>query len=841
MTENTGTQVCKGKNRMIRFPGKKAEELIVQKNISDYETFINENRKRINEQFNVVLRVCILAGPLIALAVKFGVFKGVTYGTAVFISAFLLVVTIVHKLLLKKYASSLVTSLISLFAIDVLLIVMDSAHLTIYITWFLIPLLSIQFCDLRLYTLSVGVNYGCMVFATWHMAPYFTERRLDVETPFAYFASRLGGLTVETIMMVFAGFTLCKMISRYYRELIENNRTIQDQELQKEKAMAASEAKSLFLSNMSHEIRTPINTVLGMNEMVLRESDDDNIVSYSESIKIAGGMLLGLINDILDFSKIEAGKMEIIPVDYDLSSVVNDLVNMVQARADEKGLALELEFDSGIPKFLNGDDVRFKQVITNILTNAVKYTEKGTVTFSIGYERIESEPDSVLLNVSVKDTGIGIKEEDMHKLFSEFERIEEERNRNVEGTGLGMSITRKLLEMMGSTLRVESDYGHGSHFYFSLRQKVVKWDPLGDYESSYHALVAGREKYREKFTAPEAVILVVDDNPMNLVVFKSLLKQTRMRIETADSGEEGILLTQDKKYDMIFLDHMMPGKDGIETLKEIRSQAKNLNLTTPMVCLTANAISGAREQYIEAGFDDYLTKPIDSAQLEGMLMARLPEELIEKTAVTENGREDDEEIPEILKLLNGSPIDAKHGLKNSGTLEDYMNLLKIFFESLPGNISEIERLYNEKDLKNYTIKVHALKSSARIIGAIQFGEKAQELENAGKKDDVIFIREHHGLFISDSRSFEEPLAKLFEQVSGRDADDKPEADMSLMESVYAELLGAAEKMDCDMLEGIFEEMEGYRIPETEEGLFSSLKESAMRYDYDAIVLQLKDK
>ncbi len=395
-----------------------------------------------------------------------------------------------------------------------------------------------------------------------------------------------------------------------------------------EKAMAASEAKSSFLSNMSHEIRTPINAIIGMNEMILRECEDKSVLKYSDDIKTASNTLLGLINDILDFSKIEAGKIEIIPVDYDLSSVINDLVNMIEARVAKKNLKLTLDFDPSLPKNLHGDEVRIKQVITNILTNAVKYTEEGGITFKIGFAQRVYEEDAIDLFVEVKDTGIGIKKEDLEKLFAKFERIEENRNRNIEGTGLGMNITQQLLEMMGSGLEVDSVYGKGSTFRFSVPQKVQNWEELGDYKITYEEQVKKRKKYKESLRAPDARILIVDDNPMNIVVIQNLIKRTEIQIDTAESGDEALHYLNFTKYDMVFLDHMMPGKDGIETLHALKEQKNNPNIDSPIVCLTANAIEGAREKYLEEGFDDYLSKPVDPDLLEQTLIKYLPAELV---------------------------------------------------------------------------------------------------------------------------------------------------------------------------------------------------------------------
>lgn len=416
-------------------------------------------------------------------------------------------------------------------------------------------------------------------------------------------------------------------------------------EEQKRLADSANQAKSAFLANMSHDIRTPINAVLGMNEMILRECDDEHITGYSEKIRGAGNTLLGLVNDILDLSKIEAGKLDIIPVEYDLTSVLNDLVNMIQLRAETKGLKLETTIDGNIPKLLNGDEIRLKQIITNLLTNAVKYTEKGKVTFAVSYEK--TGESSILLKISVADTGIGIKEEDLPKLFSEFERIEEERNRGIEGTGLGMSITQRLLSMMNSRLDVKSEYGKGSEFSFAVTQGVVKWEPVGSVEEALNRSLSDRKKYHEKFTAPDADILVTDDTPMNSEVFVSLLKKTRIRIDTASSGDECIRRAAGKKYDIIFLDHMMPVKDGIETLKELKALKNSINEGTPVICLTANAVSGSREKYLEAGFDDYLTKPVDPDSLEQMIMEYLPDEKISVSA----GNTEAPALPQISAVL----------------------------------------------------------------------------------------------------------------------------------------------------------------------------------------------
>ena len=602
-----------------------------------------------------------------------------------------------------------------------------------------------------------------------------------------------------------------------------------------ERALAASEAKSAFLSNMSHEIRTPINAVLGMNEMILRECDDKNILGYSENIRSAGSTLLGLINDILDFSKIEAGKMEIIPVDYDLSSVINDLVNMIQTKADAKGLKLEFEISREVPKYLHGDEVRIKQIVTNILTNAVKYTEKGKVTLCVDYEKIPDEEDCILLDVAVKDTGIGIKEEDMKKLFSEFDRIEEKRNRNVEGTGLGMSITKRLLEMMGSSLQVESTYGLGSKFSFSVRQTVIKWEELGDYEDAVKASLASRGKYHEKFRAPKAEILVVDDTPMNLQVFINLLKKTEVKIDTAATGEEALSLAFEKEYDVIFLDHMMPDKDGIETLHEMRARKDAPNLETPAICLTANAISGAREKYLAAGFDNYLTKPIDSVKLEEMLIDYLPEEKIIPAGSDEVAKTDEigdnMRIPDYITGI--SEIDTDIGIQNCGGVEEYMKTVEIYAKTVKDHADETEQFWKSGDIKNATIKIHALKSSSRIIGATNLGELAQELENAGNENDTEKLGEHIDELLERYRKIGEALSPLIGGDESDESDLEPisEDELEQMYTAISEFLSVS---DYDSVIDLIEALKSYRVPDNEKDRRNALIKAADEIRYEDI-------
>nr|WP_292164080.1 ATP-binding protein [Butyrivibrio sp.] len=644
----------------------------------------------------------------------------------------------------------------------------------------------------------------------------------------------LGMVTLGLLLLL--GFNYL-ILAQYNRKLAEAA----------EAANQANEAKSHFLSTMSHDIRTPMNAILGLNEMVLRDSHEDEIVAYSESIRTAGKTLLGLINDILDFSKIEAGKMDIINVDYSLASMLNDLVNMVQGRADDKGLSFNLDVDRNIPSVLNGDEIRIKQVITNILSNAVKYTKEGGITFKAGFEKTKEEPDKIRLIISISDTGIGIKPEDMKRLFKAFERIEESKNRNIEGTGLGMSIAQSFLKMMGSHIEVESEYGKGSTFSFALEQGVKDWNPIGDYEESFKRSVSERKKYKERFTAPDARLLVVDDTPVNLSVFKNLLKRTKVQIDTAGSGDQGIMRYRNRHYDVIFLDHMMPDKDGIETLKEMKEIADTTNAGTPIVCLTANAISGMREMYINAGFDDYITKPIDPDRLEALLLTYLPKDKIVEASNedSEDKGADDHDIPDFIKKIDA--LNVNSGIIHCGSCEAYMDTLKTYLGSGKKNADEIQKYWADKDVKNTTIKVHALKSTSYVIGAQKLGDFAARLEKAGEAGDVDILEKEIEPLLTQYRELVDKLEPLAYEYSAKaqdgtkDAKDKPLISDDDMKEAYERLQEACNSYDYDSVADIVSKLEEYRFPEDEAARFEAIRSAVDNFDYDQIPQIIAEK
>lgn len=574
-----------------------------------------------------------------------------------------------------------------------------------------------------------------------------------------------------------------------YRSVIKNSKRIEELKISEQKqeyeakvlrleksaADAANKAKGDFLAEMSHEIRTPINAVLGMNEMILRETREENVRQYADNIKASGKTLLSIVNDILDFSKIEDGKMELVPVSYDLASLIQNLVNSIQGRAKAKNLEFEVDVDENLPCVLQGDDVRITQVIMNLLTNAVKYTEEGKVLFSVrqGGRIQEEEQNYVLLDVSVKDTGIGIKEEDRKKLFESFERLEEKRNRNIEGTGLGMAIVVKLLSMMGSEIHLDSVYGKGSVFSFRLQQRIISDQPIGDYAEH---VIRSEQSLKEKayLYAPNARVLLVDDNGMNLEVAKNLLKRNGITPDLSSSGSDAIEKIRSKRYDIVFLDHMMPKMDGIETLAKLREEGLfKKGGGTVVVALTANAVVGARETYLAAGFDDYLSKPIDAKKLEEQLCKYLPKDLQSfcKEAKQEEPDESDdtfslEFLPgegevnasdaskkpadQVLEEVKGLGLAVEKGLIYCADDKDfYVSMLDEYAAAFDEKSRDLRNLYAKEDWKDYRVLIHSIKSNSKTIGAEELSERARLLEEAASQENMHFLTLEHENFMNE--------------------------------------------------------------------------------------------
>ncbi len=504
--------------------------------------------------------------------------------------------------------------------------------------------------------------------------------------------------------------------------IIKTGQDLMESENLKKEAIMAREAQTRFLANMSHEIRTPINAVIGMNEMILRESKNEDVLGYAENIKSASNMLLGLVSDILDFSKIESGKIEIVNSEYETANLIRDEKLILNVRASQKKLSIHTEIDETLPSKLSGDELHIKQIVTNLISNAVKYTEEGSVTLKVYHKN--ADENNIDLYFSVEDTGIGIKPENMKVLFESFKRLEIEKNRNIQGTGLGLSIAKQLTELMNGELAVESEYGKGSKFTMRVRQQIIDKSPIdlkNVFTENSHINKNTKERY---FIAKEAKVLVVDDNEMNLSVIKMLLKRTLIQADTATGGKDAVEKTKQNKYDLILLDHMMPELDGIETLKIIRNDESNLNSKSIIIVLTANAVAGCKEEYLRQGFDDYFSKPIQADKFDDLLLKYLPGELIEWN--------DDEKPKNVL--------DSTVGLNycmNDNTV--YKEMLEMFYNQSEKYMDKLTVAYENMDWYNYSLISHTVKSNAKTIGAVYLSEVSYKHEEAGKNEDIDFI------------------------------------------------------------------------------------------------------
>ena len=646
---------------------------------------------------------------------------------------------------------------------------------------------------------------SCTVFVDevldqWNLVIVMKDSELYKEPRWLMNASILINLIVFVLISVFYlfGYRKERKISARVEEMkeIERKKDYEAQVLKLEKSAAdsANKAKSHFLADMSHEIRTPINAILGMNEMILHESKEEETREYAANIKSAGNTLLSIINSILDFSKIEDGRMSLVPVEFELETLVNGLVNSISERAKAKELEVRVEIDETLPSKLIGDDVRISQVIMNLLTNAVKYTEKGYVLLSM--KNLGAAEGRCKILVAVRDTGIGIRKEDINKLSISFERIDEKKNRHIEGTGLGISIVTRLLIMMGSGLKVESEYGTGSVFSFELPIEVADAAPIGQYNVEARG-ETGMLGDKVTVFAPKAKILLTDDNEMNCKVAAKLMRLFGIRPEVCHSGRETLDRMKEAKeqgasYDALFLDHMMPEMDGIETLQALK--AADLVGRTKVIALTANAVVGAKEQYLAAGFDDYLAKPVRIPELDQMLRKCLPEELLEEpeeTILDEQTVPDgqskapgtgmataDEVSAGAADKAGASETDAKQYDGRLGQLQSiglnvedgltycaddeefYMEILQEYVDSAPEKKEKLTEFLRDGNLKDYRVVVHSVKSASKTIGAQGLFEKALELEYAAGDGKQEFVTEHHPPLMEEYHALVEAISHV---------------------------------------------------------------------------------
>lgn len=530
--------------------------------------------------------------------------------------------------------------------------------------------------------------------------------------------------------------------------ITEQNHRLLDA-LRKEKrsqqeAEAANMAKSSFLANMSHEIRTPINAILGMNEMILREEKDPAIRGYAGNIQASGNSLLSIVSDVLDISKIESGKLEIIPVDYEVNSLISDCCNLAAGRAKAKELELLVECADNVPMKLCGDETHIRQIIVNLLTNAVKYTEKGTVKLIVSGRFTDG---GFVLKVDVSDTGIGIAEENLPQLFTQFQRFDLQRNRNIEGTGLGLSIVKRLCDLMSGTITARSVLGSGSTFTVELPQKVVDSTPCGGVNLNYSA--GAEHEYHHSFEAPEAKILAVDDLPVNLLVIANLLKETRIKIDTAGSGRECLDKCSQQKYDLILMDHMMPEMDGVLTFEKLHGDKSSPNFETPVIMLTANALAGMREQYMDVGFADYVSKPVRGAKLEEAIRRNLPESLIKPASPEIPAEAVSTEPSGFADICGAVPeLNVNAALQYCcGSAELLNDLLHDFTEN--DHFSDLKAAFEEKRWEDYRRHAHSLKSTSLMIGLTGLSERARASELALKGSCTEFAELNHDSLIEE--------------------------------------------------------------------------------------------
>ena len=595
----------------------------------------------------------------------------------------------------------------------------------------------------------------------------------------------------------------------------------------KEQAEEANKAKTMFLANMSHEIRTPMNAIMGTTEMILRENTSEAVENHANSIKNAGNILISIINDILDFSKIESGKMNVNDVNYKPGFLIKDITDSIKEKLDEKGIMFEIHVKDTLPKVLHGDETHVRQVFTNILTNAVKYTQRGYVAMNVDWEL---QNGLALVRVSVEDTGCGISEEHMKTLFNSFERADMIKNRTIEGTGLGLAITKRLIENMGGSISVKSTYGEGSIFSFYFYQGIVDYAPTGDFNVLTEKEEEELKSNNESFIAPMAKVLAVDDNVTNIKVIQGILSMYQIRVDTATSGQECLEKLEKNHYHLILMDQMMPIMDGIETTRKIREfQDKDIR-NIPVIALTANAIRGAREMFLENGFQDYISKPMDINILEKILRKYLPTEFIHLV---------DKKNP---KVSLGKPIvipqvDVEAGIENYGnSRQRYIQILRYIYDDGEEQIVRMKKQVREKRYDDYLFEAHALKGLAKGIGAMELSEKARVQEMAAREKNYDVITDGAEHLFEQYQMLLANIKFVFQNNGIALIDDVKVQDVELTPSEYTaqllSMMGSLDMLEQQEAEKKVNTMLSFRMEESKRKVLEEVKRCIKNFDYE---------
>ncbi len=603
-----------------------------------------------------------------------------------------------------------------------------------------------------------------------------------------------------------------ELIQGYMMTIVDVTKIIEQNHLMKRLVLQtedANRAKTNFVSNMSHEIRTPMNSIVGITEILLRSRHSPKEQEYLLNIQSSGRVLLTIINDVLDCSKMEAGKMQLFDEPYDTCSLFHDLRISMENRIGHSGLELIYDIDQDIPCKLKGDMGRIRQVIINLVNNAIKYTEKGSVRFSVHVR--QKNTDKVMLYYEVADTGIGIRKEDQKILFDAFQRVEMDRNRYVEGIGLGLTISQNLVNMMGGVIEVESEYGKGSRFFFTIEQTIIDPTPVSAVNYNGQKDNVTEKEAECLFIAPEAHILLVDDNELNLVVAKELLKPLRMQIDTAENGLQAVKMVRGSQYDLVLMDHMMPVMDGIEAAKAIRALPEDKYQKLPIIALTANAMVDARKEFLNAGMNGFVAKPIDFARICNQLKLWLPKDLVRDVPKEEAKKllADDLSDREIQPEDPQMGFSFEEGVKHCGSKAALMKTIRIFYRTIDSKANKIEQCLKEGLISDYVIEIHALKSSALLIGAVPLSEAAKELEDYGKQGKTEVLEEK----TPDVLTLYRDLKNILRPYAEKEEDAKKEFSDGEWITALQQIHQCIEQFDLDGVDQIMEQLEEYQVPE----------------------------